>query len=89
VVLLETTFVRSSRPIWSSAQHPYRSLLNDLSQRNFGYLIAYVLPGFVVLWGLRPLSQSTRAISFRAAAVGTGCDDLSQRRFAQARLNLS
>jgi hypothetical protein len=32
--------------------------VNDLTERNFGYLIAYVLPGFVVLWGLRPLSPT-------------------------------
>ena len=32
--------------------------MNELSERNFGYLIAYVLPGFVVLWGMRPLSAT-------------------------------
>lgn len=26
--------------------------MNDVSSRNFGYLISYVLPGFVTLWGM-------------------------------------
>lgn len=32
--------------------------MGDLSARNFGLLIAYVLPGFVVLWGLGYLSPT-------------------------------
>ena len=32
--------------------------MTDLTERHFGYLIAYVLPGFVVLWGLRPVSPT-------------------------------
>jgi hypothetical protein len=32
--------------------------VNLPSERTFGYLIAYVLPGFAVLWGLRPLSTT-------------------------------
>jgi hypothetical protein len=28
--------------------------LNNVSSANFGLLIAYVLPGFVLLWGLQP-----------------------------------
>lgn len=32
--------------------------MGDLSARNFGLLIAYVLPGFVVLWGLGYVSPT-------------------------------
>jgi hypothetical protein len=32
--------------------------VNLPTERSFGYLIAYVLPGFAVLWGLRPFSPT-------------------------------
>lgn len=32
--------------------------MGDISARNFGILIAYVLPGFVALWGLGYLSET-------------------------------
>jgi hypothetical protein len=32
--------------------------MSSLSATHFGYVIAYVLPGFVALWGLRPLSPT-------------------------------
>lgn len=34
----------------------FANRVNLSTERGFGYLIAYVLPGFAVLWGLRPLS---------------------------------
>ena len=36
----------------------YHESMKDVSNRNFGILIAYVLPGFIVLWGLEPWSES-------------------------------
>lgn len=36
----------------------FRPAVGDLSARNFGLLIAYVLPGFVVLWGLAFVSST-------------------------------
>lgn len=32
--------------------------MRDVTNQNFGYLIAYVLPGFVALWGLSYLSPT-------------------------------
>ncbi len=34
--------------------------MRDLTTKNFGLLIAYVLPGVTVLWGLGQLSDATR-----------------------------
>lgn len=34
--------------------------MKDVSRDNFGLLIAYVLPGFVVLWGLQPYVADVR-----------------------------
>lgn len=43
--------------------------MNELSARNFGLLIAYVLPGFVALWGVSVVSAPVRVW-----LVGTGSD---------------
>lgn len=32
--------------------------MTDVTTKHFGLLIAYVLPGFVTLWGLRPISPT-------------------------------
>lgn len=44
--------------------------MGDLSARNFGLLIAYVLPGFVVLWGLGYVSPTIA--SWLSGAGSTG-----------------
>lgn len=44
--------------------------MGDLSARNFGLLIAYVLPGFVVLWGLAYLSPTIAAWLNGAGVAG-------------------
>ena len=44
--------------------------MGDLSARNFGLLIAYVLPGFVVLWGLGYLSPTVASWLSGAGAAG-------------------
>ena len=31
--------------------------MNDVTNQNFGLLIAFVLPGFILLWGLQPHSD--------------------------------
>lgn len=46
--------------------------MGDLSGRNFGLLIAYVLPGFVALWGLSYPSEAVRAWLFGAELTGPG-----------------
>lgn len=46
--------------------------MGDLSGRNFGLLIAYVLPGFVALWGLSYPSEAVRAWLFGAELAGPG-----------------
>ncbi|QDT37674.1 hypothetical protein [Stratiformator vulcanicus] len=43
-----------------------------MSTQNFGYLIAYLLPGFIVLWAVQPLSDVVRAW-----VAGTGQEVLS------------
>lgn len=43
--------------------------MGDLSGRNFGLLIAYVLPGFLALWGLSYVSEPVR---LWLQGVGTG-----------------
>lgn len=35
--------------------------MSELSQRNFGLLVAYVLPGFVGLWGVSPFSKTVQS----------------------------
>lgn len=42
----------------------------DLSARNFGLLIAYVLPGFVALWGLSYVSPTVSGWLAGAGAAG-------------------
>jgi len=37
---------------------PSPSRMKDLSSDNFGLLIAYLIPGFVTLWGVRPLVKT-------------------------------
>jgi hypothetical protein len=44
--------------------------VGELSARNFGLLIAYVLPGFVVLWGLSFVSPTVNAWLLGAGATG-------------------
>lgn len=44
--------------------------MGDLSARNFGLLIAYVLPGFVVLWGLSYVSPTVNSWLMGAEASG-------------------
>jgi hypothetical protein len=44
--------------------------VGDLSARNFGLLIAYVIPGFVVLWGLSFVSPTIAAWLSGAGASG-------------------
>jgi len=43
--------------------------MRDVTQENFGYLIAYVIPGALVLWGLRPFVPEIDAW-FGASADG-------------------
>ena len=31
--------------------------MNDVTNQNFGLLIAFVLPGFILLWGMQPHSE--------------------------------
>lgn len=44
--------------------------MGDLSGRNFGLLIAYLIPGFVALWGLSYVSQPVHAWLQGAGASG-------------------
>jgi hypothetical protein len=43
--------------------------VGDLSGRNFGLLIAYLIPGFLILLGLSTVSES---VNIRLRGVGTG-----------------
>jgi len=45
-------------------------VVGDLTARNFGLLIAYVLPGFVVLWGLSCVSPTVSTWLSGAGASG-------------------
>ncbi len=45
--------------------------MNDLTRRNFGLLIAYVLPGFVILFGVSLVSPTAKAW-LTAAQAATG-----------------
>ena len=36
----------------------YAATVKDVTTSNFGLLIAFVLPGFVLLWGIAPFSQT-------------------------------
>ena len=44
--------------------------MGELTARNFGLLIAYVLPGFVGLWGLGYLSEPVRTWLSGAGPAG-------------------
>lgn len=44
--------------------------MGDLSARNFGLFIAYLLPGFVALWGVATLSEPVRAWLVGVAGEG-------------------
>ena len=44
--------------------------MGELSARNFGLLIAYVLPGFVALWGLSYTSETVHAWLVGAGTAG-------------------
>lgn len=46
--------------------------MGDFSGRNFGLLIAYVLPGFVALWGLSYPSEAVRSWVTGAGTTGPG-----------------
>lgn len=48
--------------------------MSDASTKHFGYLIAYVLPGFVMLWGLRPLSPTIDAWLSTSPAFPAGIE---------------
>ena len=43
--------------------------MREVTGRNFGLLIAYILPGFVSLWGLAEFSPSVK--SWLAASTAT------------------
>jgi hypothetical protein len=43
--------------------------MKDISNRNFGLLIAHVLPGFVALWGLQDVSPTVRVWMSAAPSV--------------------
>lgn len=45
-------------------------VVGELSARNFGLLIAYVLPGFVALWGLSYTSDTVHAWLVGAGSAG-------------------
>lgn len=45
-------------PLKIEDSHFRSPTVNDLPGKNFGLLIAYVIPGFITLWGLRPLSPT-------------------------------
>lgn len=47
-----------------------RDHVRDVTSENFGLLIAYLLPGFVVLWGVSPLVPAVE--SWLATAPGEG-----------------
>ncbi len=50
--------------------------MNDLSGRNFGLLIAYVVPGFVVLWGLQPISTTIQSWLTASPTIPSGIEAL-------------
>jgi hypothetical protein len=50
--------------------------MNDALAKHFGYLIAYVLPGFVVLWGLRPLSPTIHEWMATSPAFPAGIESI-------------
>jgi len=70
----------STHPLLVAPRHPFRLLrgpeggiesndVRDLSPLNFGLVVAYLVPGFVVLWGLSYHSETVR--SWLAAAPAT------------------
>ena len=44
-------------PLRLSSIRRYPVTMKDVTSSNFGLLIAYVLPGFIVLWGMEPYSD--------------------------------
>ncbi len=46
------------------------SSVGDISARNFGLLIAYVLPGFIALWGVGYTSEAVRTWLIGAGSAG-------------------
>ena len=38
--------------------HVYSVAMKDVTSANFGLLIAFVLPGFILLWGIKPYSAT-------------------------------
>lgn len=50
--------------------------MSDLSGKNFGLLIAYVVPGFVVLWGLQPVSLTIQSWLVASPAIPSGIEAL-------------
>ena len=49
-------YFRLNAPIAPLRTLPYPVPVNDVTNQNFGLLIAFVLPGFSLLWGLQPHS---------------------------------
>ncbi len=47
----------SASPLARALTLPYSDNVNDVTNQNFGLLIAFVLPGFILLWGLQPHSE--------------------------------
>lgn len=43
--------------------------MKDISNRNFGLLIAHILPGFIALWGLQAVSPTVRLWMSAASSV--------------------
>lgn len=50
--------------------------MKDLSDKSFGLLIAYVLPGFVALWGVQPLSDTVEAWLYPSPTIPAGLESL-------------
>jgi hypothetical protein len=46
--------------------------VKDVTAANFGLLIAYVLPGFVLLWGLEPYSETVQTWMGQSSSANAG-----------------
>lgn len=58
IVLRPVRFIYAENLIGSSISSFF--LMQDVTRDNFGLLIAYILPGFVALWGISAFSPTVR-----------------------------
>lgn len=63
--------------------------MSELSARNFGLVIAYVVPGFVALWGLSYLSESLRLWLVGSQAAGPNVGSFLYVLLASVALGLT